>query len=222
MRLLLFALTLGVSGCYASAIVMPFTALPTTLTNGHSGATIGGFAPHEVICDNGAAEMPAFEGGETIVNTSGETLDGVANNGMLMLTEMQVYETAAVLRAALASMESNPPENSAADYQYALSYLFHNTGADPTILTNNQLTDLFNAAGIVTSASQTEMNTPRVDAAILAVSTAGPVNFNQEPPGFGMPAAAPEPGTWVLMGGIGVLFLIPRVRSKVLAAISRR
>ncbi|MGA7239892.1 MAG: hypothetical protein WBY44_29700 [Bryobacteraceae bacterium] len=222
-RLLLFALALG-GPCYASAVVMPFTALPTTLTNGNSAATIGGFAPRELIYDDGAAdsEMPALEGGEIIINTSGATLDGVANNGTLLLTETQVYETAAILRATLAAAESNPSENSATDYQYALWYLFHNTGADQLALSNNQLTDLFDAAGIVTSASQTEVHMPKVDAAMLAVSTTAPVIFNPEPPGFEIPAGAPEPGTWILMVGIGFLFLIPGVRSKVITAISRR
>jgi hypothetical protein len=216
--------------------------------NGYSTATIAGIPSQDVMCDFFDAETPMpsgpwtydystigsagwastvqFQTGETIKNTTGATLDGVANNHTLTLTETQSYQTAAVLMAEMQTyLNGNPasPGNTVTDFQYAVWYLFNQNlslnGASLT-LNNNQQTDLFNAAAIVTSSTQTNRQITAADSAKLVIYTY-PAGTEQEFLGELTPTgAAPEPASWALFGVLGLL-LIPGVRSKVLAFVSR-
>jgi hypothetical protein len=216
--------------------------------NGYSTATIAGIQAEDVMCDYFEADTPMpsgpwtydystigsagwastvqFETSETIKNTTGATLDGVANNGSLTLTETQSYQTAAVLMAEMQTyLNGNPsnPGNTVTDYQYAVWYLFdHNLSMNGTSLTlnTNQQTDLFNAAAIVTSASQTNMQITAADSAKLVIYTY-PAGTEQEFLGEATPTgAAPEPATWTIFSLLGLL-LIPGVRARLLTAASR-
>ncbi len=161
-----------------------------------------------------------FQTSETIKNTSGGTLDGIANNHTLTLTETQAYETAAVMMAEMQTyLNGNPanPGNTVTDFNYAVWYLFNqNLSLNGTALTlnTNQQTDLFNAAAIVTSSTQTNMQITAADSAKLVIYTYPP-GTEQEFLGELTPTgAAPEPASWALFGVLGLL-LIPGVRSKI-------
>jgi hypothetical protein len=103
------------------------------------------------------------------------------------------------------------------DFQYALWNLFDSSIA----LNSNQITDQFNAAQIVTATSGANLVTTAQDAAKLVIYTAVPANSNQEFLGLNTPTSAPEPGTWAFMAGLGLLFLIPGIRSRARSAIAR-
>jgi hypothetical protein len=231
LSLLLFAF--AAPACFGATVIISFTALPTDIQsesytnvnpsyNGYSTATINGVTNQQVICDDtyvdtympsgpfiydystiggsGWASTVAFETNETITNNSGMTIDGLANNGTLTLTETQAYETAAVLLVTLSKI-SNPSANTITDFQYALWNLFN-----PNVKTNaNQITDQLNAADIVTSSLAANIATTAADSAELRIYTAVPVNSNQEFLGLNTPT--PEPGSWVMIAGLGLCLL---------------
>jgi hypothetical protein len=198
--------------------------------NGYSTATIAGIPFVQIMCDYAAVDTTipsgpfifdystvggaewattvAFETGETLTNTSGGTIDGVASSGTIALTELQAYQTAAVLLVTLENIGS-PTADQITDYQYAVWNLFDSTIA----LNSNQITDQFNAAQIVTS-SLIENQTATADAAArLAIYTAIPVNSNQEFLGLTTTVSTPEPCTSISLVALSAFLLNPKARS---------
>lgn len=214
--------------------------------NGYTTATIAGIPSQEVICDDAFVDtnIPSGNltydfstigganwattvqfGAETITNNTGGTVDSVSNGSSVSLTQLQAYDTAAILDVDLAASH-NPSANTITDYQYALWYLFDqnikvpaNSGT-PVPVNATQLNLIYSAAAIATSTSGANEATTAADAARLIIYTyAGGTNGSQEFLGLSTPT--PEPGAWALMLGLGLLALIPGVRAKLLAAISR-
>jgi hypothetical protein len=211
--------------------------------NGYTTATINGIPSQQVICDDALVDtnVPSGNltydystigganwattvqfGAESLKNTSGQTIDGVASNASMSLTQLQAYQTAAILDVQLASL-SSPSANTITDYQYALWYLFDQNitvpaqGGTAVPVNVNQLTLLYNAAQIATSTSGANQATTAADAARLIIYTyPGGTNGSQEFLGLG--TATPEPGTWTLMLGAALIALIPGVRAKLWSA----
>jgi hypothetical protein len=209
--------------------------------NGEVTATIDGIPMQEIVCDDFFVDTPVpstltynystfgganwqskvqFEGSETLVNKSGSALDGIAKNSSLTLTETEAYETAAVLLTGLESLNPHTQAHQVTDYQYALWYLFDQNVSLPQPVSSyyGDFKDLFDAATLVKSNLASDKLTVATDASKLVIYTY-PNGSKQEFLGLSTPT--PEPASWAMMAGFGLLGLIPGVRRKLRGVKSR-
>jgi hypothetical protein len=224
-------------------VVVDFTTLPTTQGNGttnsqsntydgEAGGTIGGTAVAELVCDFISASTLVPSGPldfsvETTASLSGvQFTSGYAQISGHTLTEVQAYDTAAVLMTELNAATPAGNAQTIADFQYAIWNLMLPAGADGAIkdytldaaATANQV----NAFAAVTASTPTAQTIADEQALVIYTPTAQSAG-NQEFVGLNTPMVNPEPSSWVLLVGLGLLSLVPLVRSRLLSpALSRK
>jgi hypothetical protein len=237
MRFLPLLLAAGASVCLADTVTLNFTSLPSTLQNnnygssnatynGFTGAILNGTTSIELICDDYAHDTVVGSGQNFIYDYS--TIDGanplqnVRFTGSetivghsITLTELQAYETAAVLVGELSGI-SNPSNNTVTNYQYALWSLF--TPSAPMNTTQGNL--LLAAADLVLSSNPGDQAKVQTYASELEIFT--PTDRNPSNQEFlAINPSAPEPAGWALMGVIALAFMHPRIRTRLRAFASR-
>jgi hypothetical protein len=236
-KLILMLLVIS-AGSVASAatVYVTFTALPATQGNGttnsqsnsyngEAAATIAGFAIADLVCDDftNTTDIPSNPidySVETLSSLSGAMFtSGYAPVSGATLTEVQAYQTAAVLLTGLEALTINSANTQAiSNYQYALWNLMlpgasHGGMLDSplTATANSDLISAFSAVQANNSATQAD------EAALVIFTPTSQFSGNQEflglDPPVSTPSSAPEPSTWVLMAGAGLFFCVPRVRS---------
>jgi hypothetical protein len=132
------------------------------------------------------------------------------------LTEVQAYDTAAVLMTELNAATPAGNAQTIADFQYAIWNLMLPSGVDGGVAdspldaaaTLNQV----NAYAAVTAATPTAQTTTAEQALVIYTPVAG-YTSNQEFVGLNTPMVNPDPATWLLIAGLGLLLCIPQVRS---------
>jgi hypothetical protein len=227
-----------------SIVVVQFTTLPSTQGNGtlnssqaltydgEAGATIGGSAVAELVCDFMAASTNVPSGPldysvETIASLSGVQFpSGYAQISGHTLTEVQAYDTAAVLMTELNAATPAGNAQTIADFQYAIWNLMLPAGADGAIkdytLDTAATANQTNAFAAVTAATPTAQTIAAEQALVIYTPTSQSVG-NQEFVGLNTPIANPEPFTWVLIAGLGLLLCVPTIRFRLLSEpLSRR
>jgi hypothetical protein len=234
---LILAMLVTAAGSVAFAnniVVINFTTLPTTSGNGttntqsstydgEAGGTIGGVAVVELVCDfiSGSTTVPSGPldfSVETNAALSGvEFASGYATISGHTLTQVQAYDVAAVLMVELNAATPGGNAQTIADFQYAIWNLMLPAGADGAIKDNpldaaataNQV----NAYALVTATTPTAQTTSDEQALVIYTPTsANPTQ--QEFVGLNTPMVNPEPSSWVLMAGLGLLLCLPQVRSR--------
>jgi hypothetical protein len=218
-----------------SIVVVDFITLPATQGNGTTnsqnntydgevGATIGGTYVAELVCDFISAGTVVPSGAldfsvETNASLSGvEFSSGYATISGHTLTEVQAYDVAAVLMTELNTATAGGNAQTIADFQYAIWNLMLPAGVDVGIKDNpldaaataNQV----NAYNLVTAATPTAQTTSDEQNLVIYTPTAQSAG-NQEFVGLNTPMVNPEPSTWVLMAGLGLLLCVPPVLSRV-------
>ena len=223
-----------------SIVVVDFTVLPATKGNGTTnsgqattydgevGGTIGGVAVAELVCDFISAGTTVPSGPldfsvETVASLSGvQFTSGYATISGHTLTEAQAYDTAAVLMVELNAATPAGNAQTIADFQYAIWNLMLPAGVDGAVKDNpldaaataNQV----NAYALVTAATPTAQTIAEEQSLVIYTPTSQSAG-NQEFVGLNTPMVNPEPSTWVLMAGLGLLLCVPRVRSHARRAV---
>jgi hypothetical protein len=214
-----------------SIVVVDFTTLPATKGNGTTnsgqattydgevGGTIGGVAVAELVCDfiSASTSVPSIVdfSVETLASLSGVNFtSGYATISGHTLTEVQAYDTAAVLMTELNAATPAGNAQTIADFQYAIWNLMLPSGVDGGVsdspldaaATANQVS----AYAAVTAATPTAQTTAAEHALVIYTPVAG-FTSNQEFIGLNTPTVNPEPSSWILMVGLGLLLCIPRL-----------
>jgi hypothetical protein len=235
---LILAMLVTAAGSVAFAnniVVINFVTLPATQGNGTTntqastydgevGGTIGGVDVVELACDFISAGTTVPSGPldfsvETNASLSGvEFASGFATISGHTLTQVQAYDVAAVLMVELNAATPGGTAQTIADFQYAIWNLMLPAGADGAIKDNpldgNAILNQQNAYALVTATTPTAQTL--ADEAALVIYTPTSANpTQQEFVGLGTPQTNPEPSTWVLMAGLGLLLCVPQVRSRV-------
>ena len=222
-------------------VVVDFTTLPSTQGNGttntqsntydgEAGGTIGGTAVAELVCDfiSASTSVPSIVdfSVETLASLSGVNFtSGYAPISGHTLTEVQAYDTAAVLMTELNAATPAGNAQTIADFQYAIWNLMLPAGADGGIKDNpldaaataNQV----NAFAAVTATTPTAQTIADEQALVIYTPVPG-YTSNQEFIGLNTPTSNPEPSTWVLLAGLGLLLSVPLVRSRLLSTVLSR
>jgi hypothetical protein len=229
----------------AATVYITFTALPATQGNGttnsqsnsyngEAAATIAGFAIADLVCDDftNTTDMPSSPidySVETLSSLSGAMFtSGYAQVAGATLTEVQAYQTAAVLLTALEALPIDSANAQAiSNYQYAFWDLMLPGASHGGILDSPLTTTASNDLTSAFSAVQANNSATRADEAALVIFTpTSQFSGNQEflglDPPVSTPASAPEPSTWVLMAAAGLLFCVPRVRSRLRSGVVSR
>jgi len=222
-----------------SIVVVDFTTLPTTQGNGttnsqgnvydgEAGATIGGTYVAELVCDfiSASTEVPSGPldfSVETTASLSGvQFTSGYAQISGNTLTEVQAYDTAAVLMSELNAATPGGTAQTIADFQFAIWNLMLPAGVDGSTkdfaLDAAATTNQVNAFAAVTAATPTAQTIADEQALVIYTPTSQSLG-NQEFVGLNTPMVNPEPSTWVLMAGLGLLLCVPQVRSRARRAI---
>jgi hypothetical protein len=220
------------SAASASTVLISFTALPgtqgngTTNTqgntyNGETTATIAGVSSQELVCDDfdNTTYVPSSQidfSVETLASLSGvDFTSGFSSISGNTLSQVQAYDTAAVLLTALDALTANSGNAQAiADYQYAIWDMMLPSGANETFkdspLDANALSDqrmAFAAVEANSSATKAE------EQAMVIYTPTAAYSSNQEFLGVDTPTATPEPASWVLLAGLGLMLCVPKVWS---------
>jgi hypothetical protein len=218
-----------------SIVVVNFTTLPATQGNGttntqsntydgEAGATIGGTYVAELVCDFISAGTNVPSGPwdfsvETTASLSGvQFTSGYATISGHTLTETQAYDTAAVLMVELNAATPGDNAQTIADFQYAIWNLMLPAGVDGATKDNPldaaAILNQQNAYALVTATTPTAQTTSDEQALVIYTPTSQSAG-NQEFVGLNTPMVNPEPSTWVLMAGLGLLLCVRPVLSRV-------
>jgi hypothetical protein len=242
---LILAMLLTASGSVAfanSTVVINFLTLPSTQGNGttnsqdntydgEAGATIGGTAVAELACDFFSASTKVPSGPldysvETLASLSGvQFTSGYAQISGHTLTEVQAYDTVALLMTELDAATPSGDAQTIADFQYAIWNLMLPNGLDGSIknspldaaATANQV----NAFAAVTATTPAAQTTAAERALVIYTPTSQSAG-NQEFLGLNTPMVNPEPSTWLLLAGLGLLLWVPQVRHSLLRTVLSR
>jgi hypothetical protein len=105
-----------------------------------------------------------------------------------------------------------------ADFQFAIWNLMLPAGVDGSTkdfaLDAAAAANQVNAYALVTAGTPTATTIAEEQALVLYTPTSQSAG-NQEFLGLNTPMVNPEPSTWVLMAGLGLLLCVPQVRSRV-------
>jgi hypothetical protein len=242
----ILAMMITAAGSVAFAnniVVVDFTVLPATKGNGTTnsgqattydgevGGTIGGVAIAELVCDFISAGTTVPSGPldfsvETLASLSGVNFtSGYATISGHTLTEVQAYDTAAVLMSELNAATPAGNAQTIADFQYAIWNLMLPAGVDGGVkdytLDAAAITNQQTAYAAVTAGTPTAQTIAEEQALVIYTPTSQSAG-NQEFVGLNTPQTNPEPSSWVLMAGLGLLLCIPVVRSRLLITILSR
>jgi hypothetical protein len=223
-----------------SIVVVDFTVLPATKGNGTTnsgqattydgevGGTIGGVAVAELVCDYISAGTSVPSGPldfsvETTSALSGvQFASGYATISGHTLTQLQAYDTAAVLMTELNAATPAGNAQTIADFQYAIWNLMLPAGVDGGVsdspLDAAAIANQQNAYALVTAGTPTAQTIADEKALVIYTPTAQSAG-NQEFIGLNTPMVNPEPATWILMVGLGLLLCVPQVRSRVRGSV---
>lgn len=228
----------------SSVIYIQFTALPLETGNGttnsqsgtydgESTATINGISDEYLVCDDftNTTVMPSgiidFSA-NTISSLTSSDVDfstGFATVSGTTLTQIQAYDTVAVLTTELEALTANSGNaQSIADFQYAIWDLMlpgtTEGGTKDSPLDSNATTDLQNAFAQVKASSPTAQTLADEASLVIYTPTSG-YSSNQEFVGLNTPTSTPEPSSWILLAGFGLLLWVPQLRSRLSAARAR-
>ena len=255
--ILLLLVASAVSVAFASTtVVITFTQLPgtsgngTTLTqsstpNGETQATVAGIAAEELVCDDFTQTTYVPSGAldysvNTISSLTSSDVDFDSGTiGSTTLTQVQAYDTVAVLLTELEALTVNGTNAQAiTNYQYAIWDLLSPNGSDGSNssikdgpLNSAASTDLTTAFNDVKQSGTTNMNATQVaaaEAALVIYTPAAGYTSNQEFVGLSTPqtttgnqGSTPEPSTWLLMSALGLILCLPQVRSRLSVVLHR-
>jgi hypothetical protein len=209
-------------------VVVDFTTLPSTQGNGttntqsntydgEAGGTIGGTAVAELVCDfiSASTSVPSIVdfSVETLASLSGvHFTSGYAQISGHTLTEVQAYDTAAVLMTELNAATPAGNAQTIADFQYAIWNLMLPAGADGGIKDNpldaaataNQV----NAFAAVTATTPTAQTIADEQALVIYTPVPG-YTSNQEFIGLNTPMVESRAFNLGLAGGSRIALVRP-------------
>jgi hypothetical protein len=227
----------GAGSAFANSIVVvDFTVLPATKGNGTTnsgqattydgevGGTIGGVAVAELVCDfiSAGTSVPSGPLDFSVETTSAlsgvQFASGYATISGHTLTQVQAYDTAAVLMTELNAATPAGNAQTIADFQYAIWNLMLPAGVDGGVsdspLDAAAIANQQSAYAAVTAGTPTAQTIADERALVIYTPTSQSAG-NQEFIGLNTPMVNPEPSTWVLMAGLGLFLCVPQVRSRV-------